>query len=279
MTTARAAAAAAALKRADKAARKVLEAVDAQANQTTGQDIAHALPQLIRDHADDHKKQVANALRTARELQNLGCFLAERQRHERHLESMDECLARIASTRRTMAALWQDAITSPPSPLGSDTTTVPAPRSRHLLSNTRVSKHCLISDEHPPKEAESSASVSRSQVTSVRNPTVDLASSSQEFEPLALSDVKTRAENVRRSRMPVVIEMRPSPCSDTRAGSDCACCLAPMCKGESTLAFPCRVRHTFHTNCLQRWLRKAGPAATCPMCRSLPTNKQSHPKS
>eukprot|EP00929_Paragymnodinium_shiwhaense_P056351 TRINITY_DN28206_c0_g1_i2.p1 TRINITY_DN28206_c0_g1~~TRINITY_DN28206_c0_g1_i2.p1 ORF type:complete len:321 (-),score=78.55 TRINITY_DN28206_c0_g1_i2:59-1021(-) len=71
-----------------------------------------------------------------------------------------------------------------------------------------------------------------------------------------------------------VVELKPFVCEE--ATGDCPCCLAPLQKGDSLLAFPCAGKHIFHTGCLHEWLRKAKDKSTCPMCRSWP-GERSHP--
>ncbi|GAV86085.1 zf-RING_2 domain-containing protein [Cephalotus follicularis] len=46
--------------------------------------------------------------------------------------------------------------------------------------------------------------------------------------------------------------------------SDCAVCLSEFEKGEKTRTLKCK--HTFHKDCLDRWLQQYW--ATCPLCRT-----------
>lgn len=45
-------------------------------------------------------------------------------------------------------------------------------------------------------------------------------------------------------------------------GVTCSVCLDPFCAGEVVRQLPCD--HMFHSNCIDRWLRKK---ASCPECR------------
>eukprot|EP00747_Dinoflagellata_sp_TGD_P167126 gnl/TRDRNA2_/TRDRNA2_191042_c0_seq1.p1 gnl/TRDRNA2_/TRDRNA2_191042_c0~~gnl/TRDRNA2_/TRDRNA2_191042_c0_seq1.p1 ORF type:complete len:297 (-),score=36.40 gnl/TRDRNA2_/TRDRNA2_191042_c0_seq1:110-1000(-) len=218
------------------------------------------------------KDRVARMVRGSSELRDLDGVLRQRRSHEEHLESLDRMIMDTEQTRALIASICggQRALNATkPEPL--------APPLQHARAPVR---HGGMPQDAVPSASSSTGSPNASAVgklaplslmPALQSPSAASTETLSTSTPTAIRSAPAgvRASTAKRPAARV-IELRPTPCQAETAGVDCACCLCPLVVGESMLTFPCPARHAFHASCLQSWLKAAGSRTTCPMCRGWP---------
>lgn len=273
------AAAAAALARAERAARKVALAVDAsRAGAGRGGSCTAAAKLLLADDPQrDGRDRVASFLRASRELQSAGGMLVERSSHLQHLATVDRRIARTEELRGAIAAALREHGGGPADEGGARCQAFGGAAAE---GGARPEAADIALGVLPPVPEEVLAAggelvaATELEVASMEGRYLrDFVDEALFCPPEQAGGLPIEASSASvppRVVKPRVLELRSVPCPEALLGVDCAFCLVAFSATDLVLAFPCPAGHTFHSGCLQRWLRVAGSKATCPMCRSQP---------
>lgn len=332
------AAAAAALRRADRAAQSALKAAGYSSfpgsyeRKTPNRTSSDAAPLCLK--RSDSKEHLARMLLASCELHAATEKLRQHRCTEDHLEMLESRIREVEGTRAIIAAARNQSsrrpASNPPGSLlneyaltndeqiinvstsdSSASTSVPQsttssvqvrrPSDRNARGSQQNTRHgqprrhstsvatrqfkgrsqgreetsiTTIAPAAPPTQILQSKSNRTSSIykhgtshTSVLETPSPYAEGSQQLAHSSQPQQSSAAERPAQPRQRTVV-LRPFSCPAESEGSDCACCLAPMCAGDALLTFPCGGEHVFHADCLLKWMEASVERSTCPLCRS-----------